>query len=359
MTIKNFLIEYDSINSSNTFTNGDVINGRIIVENSKEVKIQSLVFIAKGKARVSWHEHHGHHGQHQNHRKSHYWADEKYYEVKHHILREARQDGTEIIGPGRHVFPFTFRIPDKRIPSSFKSPIGKIVHKLTAELHQSMKLTKTAKVHFDFVSKADMDIPNLLDPQYGCKDKNFKVFGSGSVSLDVHTNKMGYRQGETLQVTAEIKNNASRSVKPKFELYEKISFFAQGRRRLSTNKILKEKAEAVEASSGSKTVTKTITIPRELPASILNCSIIKREYRLKVILDIKYAQDPEIKLPIIVLPKISGEKQPTANAGFESFGGANYPAWSNTPQQAAHAFVDPPPPYGAYPMYPSRPDYKS
>lgn len=87
MTIKNFSIEYDAINDKNTFSNGDIINGRIIVEVSKETKIQSLVFIAKGKARVCWSEHYG---QDHNHV---YWSNEKYYDVKHHILREARQDG--------------------------------------------------------------------------------------------------------------------------------------------------------------------------------------------------------------------------------------------------------------------------
>ena len=91
MTINNFSIEYDAINSKNTFTNGDTMNGRVIVETSKEVKIQSLVFRAQGKARVCWTEHYG---QHQTRV---YWADEKYYDVKHHILREARQDGNILI----------------------------------------------------------------------------------------------------------------------------------------------------------------------------------------------------------------------------------------------------------------------
>ena len=91
MTINNFSIEYDAINGKNTFTNGDTMNGRVIVETSKEVKIQSLVFRAQGKARVCWTEHYG---QHQTRV---YWADEKYYDVKHHILREARQDGNILI----------------------------------------------------------------------------------------------------------------------------------------------------------------------------------------------------------------------------------------------------------------------
>ncbi|XP_040897368.1 arrestin domain-containing protein 3-like [Toxotes jaculatrix] len=355
MTITNFSIEYDAINSKNTFTNGDTINGRIIVEVSKETRIQSIIFMAKGKARVCWHEYYGQH-QHRV-----YWADEKYYSVKHHILRDARQDGTEVISKGRHVFPFSFKIPDRKLPSSFKDSIGKIVHKLRAELKQPMKLTKKAKAHFTFVSKADMDFPGLMESQYGSKDKSIKLFGSGTVSMDVHTKRMGYMQGDALEVTVEISNHSKRSVKPKFILYEKRSFFAQGRRRVCTKDIHKEKAEAV-ASSSKETVTKVIPIPRALPPSILNCSIIKLEYRLKIHLDIKCALDPVVKLPIVVLPEVSVVKQPPASAafGFEPYGEPNQPTKRTAPQQAVPQSVDPPPPYGAYAMYPptTHPDKK-
>lgn len=87
MTIKNFHIEYDAINSRNTFTNGDTINGRIILETNKETKIQSLGFHAKGKARVCWSENHG-----EGHTQV-YRSEEEYYSIKQLILREARQDG--------------------------------------------------------------------------------------------------------------------------------------------------------------------------------------------------------------------------------------------------------------------------
>ncbi|KAM9744115.1 arrestin domain-containing protein 3-like [Menidia menidia] len=349
MTIKSFEIEYDAINSKNTFTNGDTINGRIIVETSKETKIQSLLFMAKGKARVCWHEYYG-----QNHHRV-YWADEKYYSVKQHILRESREDGTEVIGKGRHVFPFSFSIPDRKMPSSFETSIGKIVHKVKAELKQSMKLTKKAKAHFTFVSKADMDTPGLMEPQHMCQDKNL-AFGSGDVSFDVYAKQLGYRAGEAVQVTVKINNRSSRSVKPKFELYEKKSYFAQGRRKLHTQKILKDKAEVTTEHSGKTTFTKVINIPTNLPPSILNCSIIKLEYRLKIYLDIKFAGNPEIKLPIVILPEFSGRKQPPASSsyGFQGLVTSTEPTWSATPQM-----MEPPPPYGACAMYPPPPsNYK-
>lgn len=87
MTIHNFSIKFDAINSNNIFSNGDVINGRIILEVSKEIKVQELVFRAQGQARVCWSEDHG--------RYTHlvYTSKENYYDVSQPILTETRHDG--------------------------------------------------------------------------------------------------------------------------------------------------------------------------------------------------------------------------------------------------------------------------
>ncbi|XP_061842535.1 arrestin domain-containing protein 3-like [Nerophis lumbriciformis] len=348
MTIKDFLIEYNSINSQNIFTNGDTITGRIILEVSKDTTIQSLIFIGKGKATVRWSEHYG------QYYSRYYWSDEKYYEIKQRILKY----GNETIPKGRHAFPFIFKVPDRKMPSSFKSGTGKVVHKVKAELKQSMKLTKEAKAHFTFVSKADMDIHGLMEPQHECTDKSLSVFGSGNVAMDVYTSRMGYQQGEDLRVKVVVYNQSSRAVKPKMVLYKKKSFFAQGERKHSTKDILEEKAESIDAYS-KETVKKVITIPRELPSSILNCGIIKLEYRLKIILDIKYAINPKVKLPIVVLPAldvpdIKQPPDPAAACGFEAFGNSNQPTWSQTPQcrTTTTQLLDLPPPYESHTAYP-------
>ncbi|XP_005722471.1 arrestin domain-containing protein 3-like [Pundamilia nyererei] len=343
MTITRFSIEYDAINSKNTFTNGDIINGRIIVEVSGETKIQSLIFRGQGRAKVRWTENYGENDYRD------YWATETYYDIKQDILRESRHDGTEVIGKGRHVYPFLFRIPDGILPSTYKRARGKIVHKVKAELTQS--ITRKTKAHFTFVSKADMGIPGLLEPQYTCKDKS--VLGSGKVSVDVHTTQMGYMQGEALVVTVEINNNSSRTVKPKFKLYQKHSFFAQGHRTVYTHDILKDKAEAVEASSGRKTVTKVITIPGDLPPSILNSHIINLEYMLKVQMKIKCSIDPKLKLPIVIMPAVVKQPHPSAGIGFDTFRNPENPAWGTTPQQTPPQCGDLPPPYGAHATYPT------
>lgn len=62
------------------------MTGKVILETTKVLKIKSLVFIGKGRARVCWRENHG-----DNHHV--YWANEKFYSIKHHILAGERQDG--------------------------------------------------------------------------------------------------------------------------------------------------------------------------------------------------------------------------------------------------------------------------
>lgn len=82
MTIKEVSVEYDALNSKNVFTNGDTINGRIIVQASKDSPIRSLILIATGAAHVSWSD-----GD-----DSSFSQQEEYYGIKHYIMRES-EDG--------------------------------------------------------------------------------------------------------------------------------------------------------------------------------------------------------------------------------------------------------------------------
>ncbi|KAM4745178.1 arrestin domain-containing protein 3-like [Anableps anableps] len=346
MTIKHLQIEYDAINSRNIFTNGDTINGRIILEASKKTKIQSLVFIATGKASLHLVNYYGNIMDREDENDDHIHLEKiKYYRIKQDILKEGQQDGGEVIEKGKHVFPFSFKVPNSRkIPSSFCSIFGQIVHTLKAELKQSMRLTKKTETHFTFVCKAAGS--GLMARQHGSINKKI-VLGSGKVSMGVHTRQRGYKQGETLQIQVEIENLSSRSVKPKFVLDEKKSFFGLNRGKIQKHEILKEKADAVESFAGKKTVIKEIIIPRELSLSILNCPIIKLEYRLKVYLEITCEANLVVKLPIVIIPELS-EENPSGRSRFEAFGSPNQPAWMSQS-------LDPPPSYEEYAMYPSFP----
>ncbi|XP_068167621.1 arrestin domain-containing protein 3-like [Antennarius striatus] len=345
MTVRNFSIEYDAINHNNTFTNGDTIRGRIIVEVSQEIKINAIIFTGQGRAKVCWSEQYGEYVRV-------YKAEEKYYNVTHYILKEARPDDGTVLDQGRHVFPFSFKIPDRKMPSSFQNSTAKILHELKAELKQPMKLTKTTVAHFNFVSKADMNIPGLMNPQYGCKNKPVKIFGSGAVSLNASMTQMGCEQGQDMVVILDISNQSTRAVKPKLIVYEKKSYFAQGKRKVCTTEVFRESSQIIPSFS-EETVPKAINIPTDLTPSILNCIIFKLEYRLKVLLDVKWAANPEVKLPIVILPPSADRQSPASVLHSEVFQSSNQTPSAMMSQQAAPQPLDPPPAYEVYAMYPT------
>lgn len=82
MTVKRFSLEYDAVNSKNVFTNGDTVNGRIILQVSKDSKIRALVLFATGGAHVEWHVDEDVFSLHQ-----------QYYDIMHYILQESREGG--------------------------------------------------------------------------------------------------------------------------------------------------------------------------------------------------------------------------------------------------------------------------
>uniref|UniRef100_A0A3P8TNJ4 Arrestin C-terminal-like domain-containing protein n=1 Tax=Amphiprion percula TaxID=161767 RepID=A0A3P8TNJ4_AMPPE len=87
--------------------------------------------------------------------------------------------------------------------------------------------------------------------------------------------------GEGIKVVASIQNRSSSEVRPKYCLDKKCSYFAKGKWKVETEEILKVWGEHLPLHA-NRTVTKIITVPPTTPASILNCSIIRVEYRLRV-----------------------------------------------------------------------------
>ncbi|XP_036455106.1 arrestin domain-containing protein 3-like [Colossoma macropomum] len=328
-TVKKLSITIDPVNDSNTFTNGDCLSGRVTLKVSKETHIQCFSIKAKGKASVLWSEHYGKYGTVVYHDKETVFKSVQYFvqEKKNKgqdgsllLTNEAGQTYSKIVAPGIHVYPFTFQIPLIDMPASFKGYHGNVDYFLEAKLSRSMRISRKASIYFNYVPEGDMSIPDLMMPQCGNTEKKMKFFSSGSVAMNISTERMGYRLGEVLKVRIDIENNSSQTVKPKFCFYQKQSFFASKKRKLAIKKLLKYKGSAIERSTKT-TMTEVLYIPEDTCVSILNCKVLKVEYRLKVCLDVKFASNPEIKLPVVLLcqKETSAAAPVDMHIGFDSW----------------------------------------
>ncbi|XP_047446878.1 arrestin domain-containing protein 3-like [Mugil cephalus] len=336
--IKNFSVGYNPINKSNIFSSGDHISGQITLELTADSNIDSLSIKLKGKAEVMWTEYH--YGE----SIKSYHGKQKFFTLKQVIIQ--KNQGNNIVHAGCNVYPFTFQIPLEELPSSFRGSFGSITYTLEAVLSRSMRMNTKARAEFTLNHKQDLSSdPTLMEPQHNTLNKTLKLFSSGVVTMDVNITRTGFRQGEGILVVASFENKSSRPVKPKYCLNKKETYFAKRRKKVETKDIVKEAGDVIQPF-GSATVTRIITIPPVSYVSVLNCSIVRVEYRLKVYLDVKYALDPEITFPIVVLQAVErvDEEQnlqlpDVPSYGYRAFSGSN-PAASGPPPL--------PPPYGTY-----------
>ncbi|XP_070690524.1 arrestin domain-containing protein 3-like [Pempheris klunzingeri] len=295
MTVKHLSVDYNKVNERGTFSPGDTLSGKVTVVTSKEIKVQCFLVKAKGKAKVTWCEQ----GQTHSNKK-------KYFYFEHIILQDKNKgDGSEIISPGRNVYPFTFVIPKTDMPSSYEGKWGKITYSLRAQLTQSIWLVNKTKAEFPFLtksefpfaSKSEMIIIGLKEQHHATR---ISFYGSAKVTMNVTTEKVGVKQGEAVGVSVEVVNDSAHTVTPKFYLCEKQTFAAQSKRVVYTNDTLCGTGDSVPAET-SLTMTKVLSIPPQLPPTFFNCCMMKLEYRIKVTLDVPLAKDPEIKLPLVIL----------------------------------------------------------
>ncbi|XP_037536408.1 arrestin domain-containing protein 3-like [Nematolebias whitei] len=299
MTVKHFSVEYDRLNEQGTYSPGDLLSGKVTVVTSKELKVQSFLVRAKGKAKVTWYEQDGQTPTVHSNKK-------KYFYFEHIILQDKNKgDGSEILRPGSNVYPFSFKIPNRDMPSSYKGKWGEITYSLRAHLTQSIWLVHKAKTEFPFLtksefpfaSKSEMIIIGLKEQQSATR---ISFAATGKVTMTATSEKMGLKQGEAMGVLVEVVNDSTRSVTPKLYVCEKRTFVAQSKKSVHTKDILFGTGDSVPAES-SRSITKILKIPQHLPPTFFNCCMMKLEYRIKVTLDVPLVKDQEIKLPLVIL----------------------------------------------------------
>ncbi|KAK9974389.1 hypothetical protein ABG768_022490 [Culter alburnus] len=307
-SVKELNIYYEPINKSNIFTSGDIVEGQVVLEVTKEIKVDSFFVKLKGDANVRWTE-----GS-SNDEKT-YKDHERYFKLKQYFIQESWKKGQSeknttlvsgeiygpVIRPGSHVFPFRFQLPQQNMPPSFKGYYGSVKYVMTVQLKRPWKSSSTTCTELTFLPRNDGTNDHLLQPLSGTQDKKMKLFGSGKMSMTVTTDKTGYMQGETIRVSVDVDNSSSRDVKLKYSLKQKQTFIAERRTKIKFKDIVKETKDRIPSGGNTKFIV-DMNLPRDLTVTIENCRIIKVQYELKVYLDVSFASDPEVKFPVVILP---------------------------------------------------------
>lgn len=316
-SVQSLTMTYDALNEHGTFSEGDTITGQVTLVLLKQTSVQSLVVKVKGDADVRWTRKNGDH-------KRTYSAHRRYFKLKQFLIPA---DSKETPVPqGKHVYKFSFNIPPRSMPSSFRGCHGKIVYKLEAALARSWRMDRTVDKEINFVSKAFPNLQSLMSRQVGTVNKEMGLFSKGHVQMDVSVDRRAYAPGETVLIVAQINNSSSSDVTPKLSLIKEVLYRADTSTRHDSNVIHKVVENSIKPQT-QKEVRCAVKIPPSQMQTIQNCEIISVEYYFKVYLDISFSFDPEVKLPLVIIP-------PDLAAGPYPAGATGGPSNSDFPPPA-------------------------
>ncbi|KAM3610563.1 uncharacterized protein V6R79_005820 [Siganus canaliculatus] len=322
--IKELKLKYEAVNEQNSFSQGDAIRGRVTFTLTEETKVKSIHVKVSGKAHVRW-------SQGSGERRRTFHAHRKYLKVKEYLVPEHGEDTK--LAAGNHCFDFSLNIPQTDMPSSFHGIFGGIHCVLEAKVCRSWNLSSRKQKELNFASKSFSYPDQVQCPVSGSVDKELGVFSKGQVQMSATVNRKVCSPGDTLSIVTKISNSSSKHMTTKFSLQQRVRYHAHGRTKTTDQSLCKVVGDPVKSNS-AETVIGQLKIPPDISTTINNCDIISVEYYLKVYLDISFAIDPEVTLPLVIVPYALSNLIPGEDTGpypAETFG---VPSCSDFPHPA-------------------------
>lgn len=124
-------------------------------------------------------------------------------------------------------------------------------------------------------------------------------FISGPISLHVRTDRKGYCPGESIAITARFENNSNRSLTPTVSLYQTQTASAGGKCMLRKFKLTSITGLVIDPRSSVEWDAIPLKVPAVSP-TINNCCLIRVEYFVRVVLEVRGGKNLTTDLPIIV-----------------------------------------------------------
>ncbi|XP_015268680.1 PREDICTED: arrestin domain-containing protein 3-like, partial [Gekko japonicus] len=210
-------------------------------------------------------------------------------------------EGLHVLHPGWHEYAFSFQLPQTSLATSFEGRHGNVRYWLKASLHRPWHLPVTSKKEFTVFQHIDINTPALLSPQTGTKEKTLCccLCASGPISLSAKIERTGYTSGESILIFAEIENCSSRVVVPKAAIYQTQAFYARGKTKKEKQLVANLQGDSLSPGKTETWNGKQLKIPPVSP-SLLDCSIIRVEYSLKVYVDIPGAINLSLDFPLVI-----------------------------------------------------------
>ncbi len=293
------------------FTGGDTVAGEVIVRLDQDTPFRGIRLMLKGFENSCWREGSGKHRH--THSETCDFFDEEITLQGHPRLGLGEligdslkgvfsKDGYEVLRAGTHKYPFTYVLPS-RLPANYESSFnGSRIHfGVKAQVDLPLKIDLQAQLSLVIREAAN---PAVAQPVTQRCTKKFLFNSDAQVEAEVHLEKDTFCLGEVIQCRLEVKNNApNKEIRAATLALRQIeTLYANGRSHESQKEITSARFEECRfAYRQSATADLKLEIPGDLYPTISTASLVKLDYELLVSLDIPWAVDPKLSLPVKVL----------------------------------------------------------
>ncbi|KAI7684867.1 Arrestin domain-containing protein 4 [Sarcoptes scabiei] len=203
---------------------------------------------------------------------------------------------------GQHEIPFEFFLPENlNLPSSYQSRFGSIVYYIDAVFGEKTRRR-------DILIEIPI-VRNLWLSVGGTSEKDFGVlsFASGRITMQATLPKKGFFRGEELIVNYVVDNSSTATVKLRATFFQ-TQIYMTGERHKTVENSLSDavESEEIQANSIVEDGSLSLPIPINIPLSIKS-EFITLKYFLHLTLDIPFAIDVHMNLPLIITTRLALE----------------------------------------------------
>ncbi|XP_043935926.1 thioredoxin-interacting protein [Protopterus annectens] len=283
-----------------TYSSGDKVCGRVLLEVVEVMRVQVVRMQACGVASVQWSK--------ECKQQVEYL---RYDDVLHLEDNSTDVDGSIILRPGnKYEFKFGFELPQGPLGTSFRGKFGTVEYWVKALVERPNHPPHETLQNFEVLEPVDISTPDLMVPVSATKEEKVSCMfiPDGQVSVFAKIDRQGFCEGEEICINANFENTSSRIVMPKAAIIAKHTYLANGQTRVYKQKISRVRGDHIVSGMSDCWRGKSIRVPKIKP-SILGCHILRVEYYLMI-----YVHVPGTKKVILELPLVIG----TSSSGHSS-----------------------------------------
>ncbi|XP_076462587.1 arrestin domain-containing protein 3-like [Babylonia areolata] len=303
-----YLKTFDLDLDKETYYAGETLRGKVVLENSENVRFNGIRLHLRGKAHAEWKISRA--GERRTVKQ-----DEHYVDDRQQLWGklEPRKDGSTsypILPRGYHTYPFEFKLPESALPCSFESRYCTIRYYLRVTLDIPYASSPQGVKYFTLIGPhIDCMDERLLHPtQAVAKRKECSLCcGKGPLLARGMLERSGYCCGESIRLKVELQNGSDQEAWVRCQLVQHVEFFINkgvlGLVKEVKHVIVEAETERVAPhhSATLHSLIDKLRVPVCPPTMVDVCGLVQIYYCLQMYLESQQEKEAaQVNIPVTI-----------------------------------------------------------